>query len=715
MTISITTNTQRILGYVLLLAVALILGSVPTAIKEAITSVSPAMQITVRCCIAALIFTPFARNLNFRLMRDGVILGLLLFSVYATETIGLLTISANRATFIFALNIIFITLFELLFRQRLSSRIILAVVLAFSGIAFMSWESGEPIIGDLWLVGCAFLVAVYVLMLGEFSPRYPSLSLTVVQFWVTAFLTLLLSIPELTGQVEAISNNWPILIYIGVVCTAIVVWLQTVAQRWVPAYEAALLQTIEPIFGAIFAFLLLGETFRIRDYVGAAMVLVGLILVVSQSDTNDTASQACTKEVNNPVVSPVTEVANSDGSSIKSTKAFVLVSEFADSLTPQSKCNESTAHMQFSSVEHMLRTLQPTYPVICLYSERITRQAKFFTDHFPGKVLYAVKCNSNPIVLNQLYKAGIHGFDTASLTEIDTLSTLLPQATCYFNHPIKSRFAIKKAYETYGVRDYVVDSAEELDKLVAILGKCDITTQVRLKTVSGFAVKDLSLKFGACVDEGVELLRKIESMGMMPAISFHVGSQCLNPQAYTVAIEQVKEVLERSPVSLRYLNVGGGFPGYYRGKEIPSMLEFFAAIANSIEQLQLPKDCKVFCEPGRGLVWDSCSVVVQVHTRSGNKIYINDGVHGSLPGINYYKLTPPTKLIRLDSPPAQELTNFQVFGPTCDSIDALECSFTLPIDLQEGDWIEIGESGAYSYALTRYFNGFCSDTVIEIC
>ncbi|BAY47456.1 hypothetical protein SAMD00079811_50740 [Scytonema sp. HK-05] len=287
------------LGVVLIVVTALILGTIPAAIKEAIASLSPATQFAIRFTIGAIILTPFVRNLSLKLVRDGLILGVLLFAIFATATIGLETICANQASFIFGLNMVFVTLFELLFRKRLSVRAVLSVILAFTGIGVMSWNSGEPLIGDFWLLGSAFSDAVYIIVLEMFSPHHPPIPLVTIQLWVVAVLGILWAGFGVTEHIEAIQTSLGVLIYLGVVATAIVILFQTVAQQWISAHEAALFFALEPVFGAIVAFLLLGETFSTRSFIGAAMVLVGIILTlirpkIDESDTETPQLQEST-------------------------------------------------------------------------------------------------------------------------------------------------------------------------------------------------------------------------------------------------------------------------------------------------------------------------------------------------------------------------------------------------------------------------------------
>jgi drug/metabolite transporter (DMT)-like permease len=293
-TFSLTESSRYARGILAIITFALIMGSIPTAIKEAMAHFSPSVQLAIRFAIGAIILVPFVRDFNVSLLRDGTILGLILFGCFACETIGLETISANRASFIFGLNVVFVTLFELLFGKRITARDLLASGLAFSGIAIMSWEAGEPLIGNFWLLGAAVCDAASIILLERFAPHHPSLSLTAIRIWVIAILGLLWAAPEITGQIESLKESWGVLVYLGVVATAIAFWLSTIGLRLVPAYEAAVFVALEPVFGAIIAFFLLGETLGLRGFIGAAMVLSGMLLVVSRPSLDQDSSELST-------------------------------------------------------------------------------------------------------------------------------------------------------------------------------------------------------------------------------------------------------------------------------------------------------------------------------------------------------------------------------------------------------------------------------------
>jgi ornithine decarboxylase len=205
---------------------------------------------------------------------------------------------------------------------------------------------------------------------------------------------------------------------------------------------------------------------------------------------------------------------------------------------------------------------------------------------------------------------------------------------------------------------------------------------------------------------------------MKPGLAFHVGSQCLEPDAYTQAIAKAGTVAAAAGVRLAAVDVGGGFPAVYLGTQAPDLSDYMSAIRHALARLDLPDDCRVLCEPGRALVADGQSLLVQVQLRKGQQLYINDGVYGSLSEMTAADVRYPARLIRLAggriaTSSAPEAT-FDAHGPTCDSLDMIPKAFRLPDDVREGDWIEIDRVGAYSNALATDFNGFRPDTFVEV-
>ncbi len=272
-----------------------------------------------------------------------------------------------------------------------------------------------------------------------------------------------------------------------------------------------------------------------------------------------------------------------------------------------------------------------------------------FSISFPGRVLYAVKCNPHPEVLKALYNAGIRHFDTASLPEIAQVRESFGDAACYFMHPVKGRAVINTSARVYEIDTFVIDHMDELEKILKETGGAEgLTIYVRIKTPPAEGtLYHLAAKFGAEVAEAAAMLKEAQSRGCQTGIAFHVGSQCLSPEAYTTALKIVGEVLDQAKVQIAGLDVGGGFPAAYLGTNMPPLEDFVSAIEAGVKQLGLRRDCVLMCEPGRALVAHAISVVTQVQLRKGDQLYINDGIYGSLSETVDAGLKLPARLVRI--------------------------------------------------------------------
>jgi ornithine decarboxylase len=375
----------------------------------------------------------------------------------------------------------------------------------------------------------------------------------------------------------------------------------------------------------------------------------------------------------------------------------------------------------FPSIDAVVARTRPSDPLLCLRPAVIAGAAQRFVGIFPGDVLYAVKCNPEPRVLRALWAGGISHFDCASLAEVALVRKLLPAAEVHFMHPVKSRPAIREAFDVYGVTDFAFDSADELAKIlqetvpVGLVGDPPVLGLfVRLDLPKGGAVYDLSGKFGASLDEAAELLRAARPHAARLGIAFHVGSQCLEPNAYTRAMALAGKAIARCGVPVDIVDVGGGFPVSYPDMTPPPFADYIAAIEAGAAVL--PAGVRLWAEPGRALVAGGGSVVLQVQLRRGATLYVNDGVYGNLSDAGALGFRFPARRIRLGEAdnPEEGLADFTLFGPTCDSADRMRGPFRLPADMREGDWVELGQLGAYGACLRTGFNGFGRADLVEV-
>jgi len=315
---------------------------------------------------------------------------------------------------------------------------------------------------------------------------------------------------------------------------------------------------------------------------------------------------------------------------------------------------------------------------------------------------YAVKANPDRRVLKVLVQEGC-GFEIASTAELDVLLALgVPAAEVFFSNPVKARDAIAYA-AAKGVEWFAIDSADELRRVHAV--KPDARQYLRIATPNIGSDWPLSGKFGAGAADVREIIAAAARIGAdLAGVTFHVGSQCRNPENWRVALEKARNVFDqmiKAGLKPRLLNIGGGYPVRHV-KPIPS-IEVIGAVVN--EGLKaFPEDVQVIAEPGRYIVSDAGYFVCRVlgtATRGGKRwMHWDAGLFGgiieSTEGLKYRVRTDRSGP---DAP-------WTVGGPTCDSVDVVMRDELLPSDLQEGDFIYIRNAGAYTTAYASQFNSF---------
>jgi ornithine decarboxylase len=315
---------------------------------------------------------------------------------------------------------------------------------------------------------------------------------------------------------------------------------------------------------------------------------------------------------------------------------------------------------------------------------------------------YAVKANPDRRVLKVLAQEGA-GFEIASTQELDLLASLgVPAAEIFYSNPVKSRESIAYA-AAKGVEWFVVDSVDELRRVHET--KADAKLYLRIATPNIGADWPLSGKFGAGAGEAREIVAAAVKLGAdLAGVTFHVGSQCRNPENWRVALEKARalfDLMAKAGLKPRLLNIGGGYPVRHV-KPIPS-IEVIGEVVN--EGLKaFPEDVQVIAEPGRFLVSDAGYFVCRVlgtATRAGKRwMHWDAGLFGgvieSSEGLKY----------RIRTERSGPDVPWTVGGPTCDSVDVVVRDEPLPSDLQEGDFIYIRNAGAYTTAYASQFNGF---------
>jgi len=342
-------------------------------------------------------------------------------------------------------------------------------------------------------------------------------------------------------------------------------------------------------------------------------------------------------------------------------------------------------------------------PFLLIDPQLVRAKARRFKAAMPRvQPHYAVKANPHPTVLRALLEEGVQ-FEIASIAELDLLLGMgVPAAEIYYSNPVKSRAYIEYA-AARGVQWYVLDSVEELRKIVAI--KPDARLYLRIDVPNEGSDWPLSGKFGAQPDEAGEIIATAVALKAdLAGVTFHVGSQCRNPDNWRIGIDSAKRIMRTmrlQGLKPRLLNIGGGYPVLHT-KPIPS-IEAIGKVVNRA-LAGLPEGIRVMAEPGRYLVsdagWFVCRVVGTATRRSQRWVYLDAGMFGGIiettEGLQYDVITDR----------GGRLIPWTVAGPTCDSVDVVMRDQLLPEDLAFDDFVFIPNAGAYTTAYASNFNGF---------
>ncbi len=363
-------------------------------------------------------------------------------------------------------------------------------------------------------------------------------------------------------------------------------------------------------------------------------------------------------------------------------------------------------------IREFLRTRRDDGPCVVVDLDVVRDNYLTFAKALPDtRVFYAVKANPAYEILELLAKLG-SCFDCASLGEIEeVLATGATADRISFGNTIKKERDIEKAYER-GVRLFAVDCEAEVDKVARVAPGSKVFC--RILADGKDAEWPLSRKFGCEPAMAPRVLEHAHRHGLVAyGVSFHVGSQQRNPQAWDSALESAawifREMQDRG-ITLSMVNLGGGFPTKYL-KEIPGVPSYGQAIFASLRKHFGNRIPETIIEPGRGMVGNAGIIeteVVLVSKKSDTDkvrwLYLDIGKFHGLAETMDEAIRYPIRTPR----DGDDLEAFIIAGPTCDSVDVLyeKEPYMLPFSVEIGDKLLIEGTGAYTTTYSsQNFNG----------
>lgn len=289
-----TMNSRALKSDILLFITALIWGFAFVAQRLGMEYVGPFTFNGIRFALGALVLCPFVllkgsrKGLpagpaesaeGGRVLKVGILAGLVLFGGASLQQIGMVYTTAGNAGFITGLYVVIVPIFGLFLRQRASAGAWLGAVLAAAGLYLLSITRGFTIsFGDLLVFLGAFFWAAHVLIIGRFSPGMDSFKLALVQYSACSALSL-----GVAGAAETITIGslekavWPIL-YGGIVSVGVAYTLQIIGQKQAPSTHAAVLMSLESVFAALGGGVLLHEHLSARQLTGCSLMLFGMLI-----------------------------------------------------------------------------------------------------------------------------------------------------------------------------------------------------------------------------------------------------------------------------------------------------------------------------------------------------------------------------------------------------------------------------------------------------
>lgn len=266
-----------------LIAVAVVWGSTFIMVKDAVADYPLYAFLGWRFAIAVLAFCVlFPRSLtrlNLRTVRAGLIAGAFLTAGYVFQTWGLQHTTASKAAFITGMFVVFTPVLQAVLMRRVPSwATIVGVLLAVLGLWLISGADGSGwSLGDTLVLVCAIAYSLHMIVLGSVGRHHDIGALTLVQLATVAVVCAVISLATEQAPMPGGQDLWVALLVTGVLASAVAFAVQTYAQRHIPPARTALILISEPAFGGLFGWMA-GETFGMSGFVGAALILAGMVL-----------------------------------------------------------------------------------------------------------------------------------------------------------------------------------------------------------------------------------------------------------------------------------------------------------------------------------------------------------------------------------------------------------------------------------------------------
>ncbi|MEZ3435379.1 MAG: DMT family transporter [Lachnospiraceae bacterium] len=267
-----------------LIAVTVIWGGGFVASDMALESLRPFQIMTIRFLLASVLMGAAGirelKEINGKEIRAGILMGTALFAGFAFQIVGLQYTTSSKNAFLTALNVVMVPFIAfIILKKKIAATSIAGAVMAIVGVGLLSLEKNLTLgVGDALTLVCAAGFAFQIFFTSEFVKKYRAVALNFVQM-LTAVALSVVSL-FLFGETEfhvSVKGALSVL-YLGVISTALCYLLQTASQRYVDETKAAIILSMESVFGTLFSILILHEQITLRMVCGCVIILAAVII-----------------------------------------------------------------------------------------------------------------------------------------------------------------------------------------------------------------------------------------------------------------------------------------------------------------------------------------------------------------------------------------------------------------------------------------------------
>ncbi|MBP3701661.1 MAG: DMT family transporter [Lachnospiraceae bacterium] len=267
---------------ILLLALtALIWGVAFVAQSVGMEYVGPFTFNSVRFLIGGLVLLPmvYGTRWNRDLILGGLLCGLALCAASCLQQIGISYTTVGKAGFITAMYIVIVPVLSMMLGKKTGWLVWVSVALAAVGLYFLCMTEELSVgRGDLYVLACALVFSLHILLVDHFSPKVDGVALSCIQFLVSGVIAgvaaLIWEQPNLTTVISA----WAPILYAGVLSSGVGYTFQVIGQKGVDPTVASLILSLESVFSVLAGWILLQESLSGRELVGCVLMAVSIIL-----------------------------------------------------------------------------------------------------------------------------------------------------------------------------------------------------------------------------------------------------------------------------------------------------------------------------------------------------------------------------------------------------------------------------------------------------